>query len=195
VSLLLRGAFTNVASIVYYASSHIVVIFVGIPLSGARRSRGCQIVVAPWLSTISCKVSEFSTIITGKDFPLSILLYVSSFLSASIALLVLISSWEDIFSVCESSSYPIRCRVHSIWINLSAHVRSSPLIAGSPVTELISWFRRFWGESVQSALHVYPCFLLFDGSSSPSFVVAGFDVIDYIPIHGMGQRISENLQH
>jgi hypothetical protein len=62
--------------------------------------------VDAFLSTVSCEVTWLPTKETGEDFPLSVLLdgssWVSSFTAPSYSLFVSVSSWEEIFSL----SYP-----------------------------------------------------------------------------------------
>jgi hypothetical protein len=134
---------------------------------GATRS-----LVVPFLSTVSCEVTGLSAEEACEDFPLSVLLngspWVSSFSTSSYALFASVSSWKEI--VC--FGYPGACppwrRIHCIGILL----RISPLAIERP--PVISRSGLWFGfETIGSVPHmnIYP--LLVDRCCSPLFVCCG----------------------
>jgi hypothetical protein len=112
-----------------------------------------SLVPVSFLSTISCEVTWFSAEEACEDFPLSVFLdgssWVSPFPTSSYSLFVSISTWEEIFCLGHPSAHSSWGGVHCIEISL----RISPLA--------VEWFPgiggcRFWlgSEVICSVPHV-----------------------------------------
>jgi hypothetical protein len=127
--------------------------------------------VIPLLSTISCKVTGLSAEETCENFPLSVFLdgssWISSFSTSSYTLFVSVSSWEEIFCFGYSSVCSSWRSVHGIWITL----RISPL-AVERLPGISGWWP-FCFKTVGPVPHVNVNSLLVDCRRSPLFVCCG----------------------
>jgi hypothetical protein len=171
-------------------------------LPDARRAllvlrRTCWSLVVAWvvlvievlLSTVSCEVTGFSTEEACEDFPLSVLLngsaWVSSFSAPSYPLFVSISSWAEVFCLrnsCTCSSW--RC-VHHVGISWCV---------------VLPWFVNWWWmwscfESVRSVFHVRIELLLLYRSVSPVLVVLGFWSPHDVGVHCIRESTGEDAQY
>jgi hypothetical protein len=128
VGVLLWGSVISNASIVDYPN----VAFLLADLSSTHRCLSISrwaawSLVVSFLSTVSCKMTRFPAKETCEDFPLSVLLdgssWISSFSTSSYSLFVPISSWEEIFCFGYVSARSSRRNIHRVWITW----RISPL--------------------------------------------------------------------
>jgi hypothetical protein len=128
VGALLWGSIVSDTSVVDYPN--IAFLLVDLPNShrclGIARGTAWPLVI-PFLSTVSCKVTGLSAKETCEDFPLSVFLdgspWISSLSASSHSLFVSVSSWEEIFRFGYPSTRSPWRSVHCIWISL----RVSPL--------------------------------------------------------------------
>jgi hypothetical protein len=132
-SALLWGSIVSDTSVVDYPD----VAFFLTDLPGARRYLGIArgtvwSLIVSFLSAVPCKVTRFSTKETCEDFPLSVSLdgssWVSPFLTSSYSLFVSVSSWEEIFCFGYPGSCPSWGSIHCVWVPL----RVSPLAVKWP---------------------------------------------------------------
>jgi hypothetical protein len=130
------------------------------------------LIAVSFLLAISCEVTWFSTEETCEDFPLSVFLdrssWVSPFSASSYSLFVSISAWEEIFCFGYPGVRPSWGSIHCVWVSLGI----SPLV--------IEWFpgiggRWLWfgSEAFGSVPHVNVYSLLINCCCPPLFVCCG----------------------
>jgi hypothetical protein len=110
-----------------------------------------------FLSAISCKVTWFPTEETCEDFPLSVLLdgssWISPFSASSYSLFISISAREEIFCLGYSGTRPSRGSIHCVWVLLehTLFVGRLPLLSTVRTLRVVGCFIRCtctscWGE-------------------------------------------------
>jgi hypothetical protein len=158
---LLWGSIVSDTSIIDYSN----VTFFLSDLLGARGylgiSRGTVwSLIVSFLSAVPCKVTRLSAKEAGEDFPLSIPLdgspWVSSFPTSSDSLFVPISSWKEIFCFRYARPCPSWGGIHCIWVPR----RVSPLAVKRPPGSSGCWFLCF--KTISSVSHVDVDSLLVD---------------------------------
>jgi hypothetical protein len=172
VGTLLWGSVVSDTSVVDYPD----VAFLLADLSSTHRCLGIArgtawSLVISFLSTVSCEVTGLSAKEACEDFPLSVLLdgssWISPFSTSSYSLFVSVSSWEEIFCLGYSSARSSWGSIHCIWIALGVSpltVERFPGIGGW-------WLFRF--KAVGPIPHVDVNSLLVDCRRSPLFVCCG----------------------
>jgi hypothetical protein len=173
VSALLWGLVVRYTSVVDYPN--IAFFLADLPsahgyLSIARGTARSLIVA--FLSTVPCKVTGLSAKETCEDFPLSVLLdgssWVSPFLTSPYSLFVSISSWEEIFCFSYPGACSSRGSIHHVWVSLGI----PPLVVEQ--LPVIVWSGLWFGfETIGSVPHVNIHPLLVDRRCSPLFVCCG----------------------
>jgi hypothetical protein len=130
------------------------------------------LITISFLSAISCEVTWFSTEETCEDFPLSVLLdgssWVSPFLVPPYLLFVSGSAWEEIFCFGYPGTCPSWGSIHCVWILLGI----SPLVVERfPV---ICWCWLWFGSEVFGSVpHMNVYSLLINCRCPPLFVCCG----------------------
>jgi hypothetical protein len=168
----LRGSVVSNTSVVDYPD----VAFLLADLSSTHRCLGIArgtawSLVVSFLSTVSCEMTGLSAKEACEDFPLSVFLdgssWISSFSTSSYSLFVPVSSWEEIFCFGYSSARSSWRSIHRIWITL----RISPL-AVERLPGISGWWPLCF-ETVGPVPHVNVDLLLVDCRQSPLFVCCG----------------------
>jgi hypothetical protein len=162
VSALLGGSVIGDTSVVDYPNVAVLLA----DLSSARghlnitRGTAWPLVVA-FLSTIPREVTRLSAKEACEDFPLSVPLYgsswVSSFSASSYSLFVSIPSWEEVFGFCHSCPGSSWGRIHCVWVPL----RVLPLVTERPPGS--SGWQLLCFEVIRPVSHMDVYSLLIDG--------------------------------
>jgi hypothetical protein len=112
--------------------------------------------IVSFLLAVTRKVTGLSAEKACEDFPLSVLLdgspWISSFLTSSYVLFVSVSSWKEIVCFSYPGSRPSWGSVHGVWVPL----RVPPLIAKRPPGSNGWHFLRFETIGPVSHVNVHP---------------------------------------
>jgi hypothetical protein len=130
------------------------------------------LIAISFLSAISCKVTWLSTEETCEDFPLSVLLggssWVSPFSASPYLLFISISAWEKVVCFCYSGPRPSWGGIHCVWVPLGVSPLVVEWLPGIGGCQL--WFG---SEAFGSVPHVNIYSLLINCRCPPLFVCCG----------------------